>query len=399
MSITDRLRTENMRAAMTASPSSISSGDSGRSSYESSDAQRMNAALDELRGYCRTEVTLKSFEAFEAQLRKSTNMHRRPVQQRMSRGGTELSDEDADRTLRARLNTQHALQSRATAATTRGISRISTPIKVEPPLPSIFSRLALTKSKTTSNLATLSNLSTFGIPNSSTSKLSIPCISHSLGAKMTEPIQHIRRKSDLQTAQKVGVEALEGREERAKRKATDAQRRVSNRTMSIGSTQSSMSSGFIQANVSKLVKRSHVRQSSTTTSLPHLRQEQSFAKVDGDDDAADDVSVDAIEAGHRHAQPPKPKSRGRAEVELVEAHKGMRSHWDAETKTVGAEKVIRSKSRRQTERLSSGEVVKTIFDAGISQVKKMGRRVGGSMSWAGSAEDLNAMVSGREGEY
>lgn len=381
---------------MTASPSSISSGDSDRPPWESSDARRMNTTLQELRACCRTEIALQSLETFEVQLRKSTNMPCRPVRRRMSDGGSDLSDEDADRILKARLNTQHALQSRSTPVTARGISRIPTPIKIDPPLPSIFSRLALTKSKTTSNLATLSSLSTFGITNLSTSKVSLPSTSHSLGAKTTE--QHVRRKSGIETSERVDEAALESPEDTTKPWIADAKRRISNRTTSIGSTQSSRSSGSIQANISKLVRKSHLRHASTTTSLPHLCHGNSRAKVSRDDRVTEGVSVRGIEAGHRHPQPARPRSPGEADVELVNVHKGMRPQWDANAKAGSAEKVIRSKTRTQAERQSSGEVVKTFFDAGISQVKKMGRRVGGSMSWAGSAEDLNAMVSGRGGE-
>jgi hypothetical protein len=51
----------------------------------------------------------------------------------------------------------------------------------------------------------------------------------------------------------------------------------------------------------------------------------------------------------------------------------------------GKEKVIRS--QRRTERQISGEKVKSLFGAGMREVKKIGRRVG-SMSWAESSEDL-----------
>lgn len=320
----------------------------------------------------------------------------RSVQRRMSDGESDFSDQDADRILKGRLNTQHALQSRPTPITARRMSRIPTPAKPEPPLPSIFSRLALTKSKTTSNLATLSNLSTFGISNLSSSKLSLPSTSHSLGAKTAEP--HVRGKSGVLTSEKVGEAAPRWLEDKTKPWTAEAKRRISKRTTSIGSSHSSKSSGSIHANISKLVKGTHLRHSSTTTSLPHLCQDYSHAEVGRDDHVANGMSVRAIEAGHRHPQPSRPRSPWSANVDVVDAHKGMRPQWDANAKAGSAEKVIRSKIRTRAERQSSGEIMKTFVDAGISQVKKMGRRVGGSMSWAGSVEDLNVMVGGHGGE-
>ena len=389
MSISDRLRTVNMRAAMTASPSSMSSQDTEGGCSESSDARRMNAALEELRSYCRTEAALKSFEAFEAQLRKKTNTPARPIRAQTVDTGSDFSDEDADRILRARLKTQHALQSRLTPVTAKRVSRIPTPVTLEPPLPNIFSRLTLTKSKTTGNLATLS---TFGFPSLSASKVSLPPTSHSLGAKATEFTQHVRRKSGLSTTQNANMDALKEREQKVKQRAAEAQRRTSTRTTSIGSTNSSGSALYMEANNSKPTKKSHLRQSSTTTSLPHVCCNESYVKVSRDVHIAEGMSVGAVEAGHHYRPPPPPEPLGSPDVEMTQ--KGIRSEWNAEVKMLGAEKVIRSKSRWRPERRSSGEVVKSFFDAGMSQVKKMGKRVGGSMSWAGSAEDLNVMVSG-----
>ena len=381
---------------MTASPSSLSSDDSDRPPWESSDARRMNTALRELRACCRTEIALQSLETFEAQLRKSTNMPWSPQWTRMSARGSDLRDEHTDRILKVRLNTQHALQSRSTPATVTRTSRIPTPAKPEPPLPSIFSRLALTKSKTTSNLATLSSLSTFGISNVPTSKVLLPSTSNSLEAKTTE--QHVRQKAGIETSERVDEAAFGSPEDRTKPCIADAKRRISNRTTSIGSEQSSRSSGSIQANISKFVRNSHLRNASTTTSLPQLCHGNSHANVNRDVRVTEGVSVRALEAGHRDSQPARPRSPGEADVELVNANKDMRPQWDANAKADSAEQVSRSRIRTRSERQSSGEVVKNLFDVGMTQVKRMGRRVGGSMSWAGSAEDLNAMVSGRGAE-
>ena len=50
MSITDRIRTENMRANMAASPASTSSHGSDRGPFDSAEARRMNTALEEPQG-------------------------------------------------------------------------------------------------------------------------------------------------------------------------------------------------------------------------------------------------------------------------------------------------------------------------------------------------------------
>jgi hypothetical protein len=335
MSICDRLRTESMRAAVTASPKTGASDDTYRSPYDSADARRMNDALEELRGYCRTEDALRSFEAFEARLRKNTNIPARLFRTGTSDAGSDFSDDDAGCILRARLKTERALHSADTPVPSKGISRIPTPIKVEPRLPSIFGRLALTKSKTTGNLATLSNFSSPKLSQSSTSHGAEPPSSGQEG--------HFRRASGARVMSK--AQKAEAKEP-------------------ITSTNTSRSK--IESNTSKPLKRQHLRQSSTTASLPHLYRDMSFTKVDRDSQIGEGASFGAIESGH--SLPPA-NSRPSRNVDIQMA---------------GTEMVIGSKSKRKPDRQSSG----------LSQVKKMGRRVGGSMSWAGSAEDLNAAVSG-----
>lgn len=327
----------------------------------------MDAALEELRACCRTEQAVKSFEAFEAQLRKSTNSTA-PLRHTRLRKSNPI-DDDADRILKARMKTQEALQSRPTPVTVIRGSRIPTPAKADPPLPSIFSRLTLTKSKTTGNLATLS---TFEMPSLSTTKLSLPSTSHSTEAKVGDTATHIQRKSGFQITQKAREEALKEREQKAKQRAADAQRRLGERSNSYGSM---ASSATFADNNSKLTKKSHLHHAgaSLPSLLPMHRPHDQSCPANIVDDG---INYRAIKSGHAPL-PPRP-----------------RSPWHAQVKMVGDEKVI--KSRRKPDRQSSGEIVKGLLDAGMSQVKKIKRRVGGSMSWAGSMEDLNSVMSGSD---
>ena len=392
MSVCDRLRTQDIRATMTASPSSASSCDTETWGYESSDARRTNTALAELRSCCRTDQALQSFEIFEANLRKNTRIPAPYSRSRESDGGSDVSDEDAGRTLQARVKTQQASPLRPTPITARRISRIPTPVKIELPLPNIFSRLTLTKSKTTSNLATLSSVS---IKNTSTPKLSLPSASQSSGVKTDNSDQQRGPKSGTQVASKSGV-TLKEQGQRIEQRAADIRRRVSERTISLASTNSGQSGSHVELAPSKLVKKNRLVHSKTSTSLPIPDRRSSYPTVGDDHNFIAGTNCRALEAGQ--GPPPRARSPWGAQVDNVNAHRRVKSGWDGKSTTIGAERVIRSKSRKRSQRQSSGEVVKNMFDAGVSQVMKMGRRVGGSMSWAGSAEDLNGTIGGRGNE-
>ena len=113
--------------------------------------------------------------------------------------------------------------------------------------------------------------------------------------------------------------------------------------------------------------RPHLCHCSTSSSLVSR-----FDKLD------QGASVSSIESDHR--LPPTPPPPPTAKHSVI---------------SISGERYV--KSRRECERRSSGEIMKGFWQAGVKQVRKMGQRVGGSTSWVGSGDDLNAMVSGKAG--
>jgi hypothetical protein len=364
MSVCDRLRTENMRAAGNASPASTVTCDSDVRQLDSDDVRRMNTALQELRGYCRTEEAVKSFNVFEDQLRQNSDapsgLCRRPAID----AGSDASAEDADRIRRARLRVEQNLETKIPLAARRG-SRIPTPVKTDSMLPNIFSRLALPKSMTTSNLTTLSN---FGAGNILAAKVAQTSPADGAGEAPIVPI-HARRKSGVQITEHQRKEALKDREDKAKQRVAETQRRISDKSM-IATTVSSPKSNITTSYASKPAQL-HRSSLSVPSNLCQLPREvtartarlgtEKFGNFEGRECS-------------RPAQMPAPRNT------------------DTNTEQ-------QSKVRRKPQRQSSGDLMKGLFDAGISQVKRMGRRVGGNMSWTGSAEDVSTTLSPKNGGW
>jgi hypothetical protein len=369
MTICDRIRTEHLRAITNTGPSTIPSKTNGSS--HSSDSHRMCTALTELRSYCRTEAALKSFEIFESNLRKTSDAAPRSMSSQYSGSGSDVGDEEPGEVLHVRLQARDLLQHRAPAATAKRISRIPTPVRVEPPLPSIFSKLALVKSKTTGNLSSLSSL---GLLNRSTSKVSLHSTSQKAEHKVNTSGNGRREFSNERFTQK-------NREITTGVELTDSLRRSSGRTASIVSGGSSPCMDNIESSGPQRFLRPPIRHSTTTVSFTHARRESSFVNLSQFGAVEPGVSSGMIEAGHQRIPPPRTRSPY------------------SDVKLVGGQKIVRSKSkvRMKPERLSSGEIVKGFLDSGLNQVKRMGKRVGGSMSWAGSADDLSSVVNGSVG--
>lgn len=298
---------------------------------------------------CGTEEALKSFTAFEQQLRHGAHT---PAPLRQSGAidtGSGCFDEDAERIRRAQARTEQSLESALPLALRRG-SRIPTPVRTEPPLPNIFSRLALTKSKTTGNLTAISN---FGITSLSTPRLA-QSSSNQADQEAPVTLTHMRRKSGLQIAEQQKKEALKERQERDRERAAETQRRISEKNICLSSTVSNCKSIDNSSHTDKTaqLQRSSVPVPSHLSELPHqLANRATMIREAG---------VGNLESGYCLPPPAPP------------------SPYDADVKLVGSEKVV--KSRRRPQRQSSGEIMKGFFDASISQVRKMGKRVGGSMT-------------------
>jgi hypothetical protein len=369
MTICDRIRTEHMKAITNTSPSGTSSH--AKASSHSSESHRMNTALTELRTYCRTEAALTSFETFEANLRKASDAAPRSMSSQHSGSGSDIGDEEPQQVSHVRSGAGELLHRRGPSNTAKRTSRIPTPVRVEHPLPNIFSKLALVKSKTTGNLSSLSSL---GLLNQSTAKASLPSTSQKVQHQVNDS-GNGRRESSNQKLMPRHRESTTGVE------LTDSLRRSSGRTVSILSGRSSPCTDSTEFSGSQRFLRPHIRHSTTTGSFTQARRESSFVDLSQFDAVEPRLNRQMMQASH---QRPPPRQ--------------IRSPY-SDVKAVGVEKVVQSKSkvRMKPERLSSGEIVKGFLDSGINQVKRMGKRVGGSMSWAGSTDDLSSVLSGSVG--
>ena len=343
-----------MNAPVPTSPSSTGSSDRA---FESSEMCRMNMALAELQSHCRTTQALQSLEAFETNLKKILGI-RSPTHTSAVDSTASLDSEDEMRFLRAQKRKQQARSSLQQSQTTKLASTLLTPTKLEPPLPNIWSRLALPKSKTTSNLLSLQS--------SFTSRLPTP-VSRQPKPGEWLSTQHARRTSRSRGTSERKSDVLRDVREFVKTPAKIVHQRMSStpRTPSYGSNVDK-SAGRMLAS-SKTMP--HLRKASTTT--PVIRNPP-VARLKEFDKLTENLTCAALETGRPPPLAPRVKTPG-----IV-------------VKMMDGEKVL--KSRRRSQRKSSGEIIKGVFDAGVKQVKQMGKRVGGSMSWVGSQEDLSINV-------
>ena len=161
MTICDRLRTQAMCQDRIPSPASSRTSHSASATVmDQSEMSRMEKALHELYRCCRTSQALKSFEMFETQLRASTGTHSKPplTTLRSSDSGFFLEDDIRHKQAKERFRKtseepSHTIkhQPEEKLATVK-----SSVARTEHfPMPSILSRLALPKSKTTGNLLSM----------------------------------------------------------------------------------------------------------------------------------------------------------------------------------------------------------------------------------------------------
>ena len=358
MTICSRLRTEEMAAAGSGSPSSVGSSDSA---FESFEMRRMNTALAELGSCCRTTLALQSFEVFEAQLKNKSCIPARANPSSVD-GTTDVDSEMGLTMRRVQRRRVQAYSSPQQMQVAKDGLRLLTPTKPEPPLPNIWSRLALPKSKTTSNLLSLQSASAPRLPT--------PTALRPKPGEWLSPY-HARRVSGHPPTPERKSEIMKDVRHLVRTPARIVQQRMSaSRTPAYGSNVSSSS---------------EVRRLTSSKTMPHLRKPSSttpitkplpVAMLKEFDKVSDSLSCASLETGC----PPPPPRRAKSP--------------EAATKMVNGGKVL--KSRRRSERKSSGEMIKGVFDAGMKQMKQMGKRVGGSMSWVGSQEDLtiNVLASG-----
>ena len=367
----------------------------------------MEVALKELYRCCRTSQALKSFEMFETQLRANTCALSKPplTTLRSSDSGFFLEEDIRHKQARERFRKtsqepHHTLkhQPEENSATVKSsVARTE-----QPPMPNILSRLALPKSKTTSNLVGMQSGTQHG-PTSSTHRLQksqAPSVAVQKHARRTSylpvsskkqsrhsNLQELSDKDHSEASACTATARLSSHESNnlhMQDPRRQGQRRSTIYDNGVAHRQASASGNALGASlVPPRLPAMRLASSGSTVSFVDsddgLRRQvltetagQTYRQnVDGVDGVNHEAPSSLVGAGH--PMPPSPFSGPLGGVEMAKG-----------------EKVV--KSKRRSDRQSSGEFAKTLFDASISQVRKMRKRVGGSMSLGKSSEDLSAAL-------
>ncbi|KIW68978.1 hypothetical protein PV04_04886 [Phialophora macrospora] len=345
ISLCDRLRMRELKRSYP-SPCESSEKQIDRL-FESSEKVRMNSALEELRGHCKTSEALRSFEDFEAPLLKSMGVSRQSLHRA---GALAYGAKDAGRGLKPSRTMPLATSVSHTPATPSPMTRISS-VNAEAVMTRaskmLYGEGNLTKSKTTGNLASL-------IPT-------LPKRRHVIIAgpaptpSTVHQVSHRRKTSYFECSPETRTKALKEREQRAARRVVETHWRSMSQTVSPEEAKNPPSFGKVR----------ETAEQSRPQPIPYSSQ------IEAPDEVSYSLSATALESGHG-LPPPAPTKIAPSRVELVSMSSG------------GKEKVI--KSRYKPERQFSGDRVKNLLGAGVREVRKMGRRVSG-MSWPGSGED------------
>lgn len=229
MTICDRLRTETLELSLkTGSLTPTSPEPGSQESYEARERRRMLTALCELRSCCKTRKARCSFDVFEQSLKQNLVIPSSISAQSVS----EPEDQVATVQTRARVN--RSIDRLKASEGNAGSSASVAPAAAQRsrpslPLPNIWERLSLTKSKTTSNLADISRE---------------PATAAGQRSHLARPVVtwHHRRKSSTQSiAQNIPAAVLEEQNESSELRRpiilASHRRQSSNVTMSsMGST-------------------------------------------------------------------------------------------------------------------------------------------------------------------
>ncbi|KAJ4570992.1 hypothetical protein HRR94_001900 [Exophiala dermatitidis] len=320
--------------------------------FETNEKIRMNTALIELRQSCVRQEALKSFEDFESQLLKKLGVTRLQLDRAAS---LVIGRKDPEK--QAKLShgggtkpmTSFKLPqspSNTSTATSR-ISNVNAEAVITTGPKALYGNAGLTKSKTTGNLAVL-------IPTGP-KKQDGAVSTRSPGAK--ETCSHKRRTSYFERSPESLSNAARDGEEKVLRRGADAHRRSTSRLPSFVFPKSESQSKLLPS-------------PKTDVGGQDPRCGGTIAKVNAFDPVVGPLDCAMLESGH--STPPPPVSDiASSRVQLVKVAGG------------GKEKLV--KSRRKVDRQISGEI-KSFIGAGMREVRKMGKRVGG-INW-GSSEDL-----------
>ena len=368
------------------------------------DMHRMESALHELHRCCRTTQALKSFEVFETQLRASTCGSSEPSLTTLKSSDSGFFLEDDIRHKEAKERFQKPFEEPCHTIKQQPEDKLATAnsgtTQPELPIPNILSRLALPKSKTTSDLIGMQTDAQQG-PMPTTNRL------QKSQAPSFAVQKHARRTSYLPVSSK-----KQSRNSNLQELSVDDHFTIAARTATSGPASYDSNTLPTAEPRQRRQRRSAIydnavahRKASISGSdldaslapprLPAMRlpsSERTVSFVDSDDGLRRQTLTGTAGGSHRHIIDGLDSVTDEAPANIVEAVHPVSpypsSGPSASIETVKGEKVV--KSKRRSGRQSSGEFVKTLFDASISQVRKMGKRVGGSMSLGNSSEEFFA---------
>lgn len=416
MATCDRLRTQALQQGRnTSSAGSTTSCTSHQSSADAFEIQRMHTALKELRNCCRSIEALHSFGAFETQIKQAfmrTGISGAPRSNQPLR--LLQDDVDVKQTSPPLWNTAASCDTDSATDSGRELEeRASASVQPKSPVPNVLNRTALTKSKTTSNLVTLplDGHKDQQLARSTQVKKSVPSPSQKHRRRNSYiPVSSRRRHTKSETEKQLPESYSKAAAMVAAAKHSlldagyDGRKAVPKKSPMQSTTHHS---------TSRVAKQEdeQVPQSSPMPSFrpPPVRQTSSGSNI---------TLVDSSELPSIADPGPSPSSisaprclqgypsstggidaRGKgASYKIPDASNlvpsEIQEHRKARTNAgvVDGHRLRKNKRKSHTDRQSSGEFVKTLLDAGLTQVKKMGRRVSGSVSWTSSSEDLTTIA-------
>ncbi|KAJ9646863.1 hypothetical protein H2204_000555 [Knufia peltigerae] len=357
LSVCDRIRSEPLMNTKLLPPFE-SSTKTIDMLFDARERARIRLALDELRRCCMTDDALESFEHFEVALLKKLGISHQSLYRdsKSLSGASDAGSRPRMAGCGGRKSGTTWNESQPFGSTSTSTSRVSS-INAEAVMGKasrgVEGKGTLAKSKTTGNLASF-------IPKFASRQL-VPFIKTTYQSNSTDHKVHHRRISHVGHTPESAEQTIEGRESHTASQMNATHWRSGSRIPSFSLANSESRS---------------LQSLSTPTATPPAEKERSLIfgkKIQKRDQVVGSLDCAMMESGH--TMPPyEEKSQAffpQVQMVTVQGEK---------------EKVIRS--RRKSERQSSGEIVKNLFGAGVREVRKMGRRVG-AMS-IGSSDDLPA---------
>lgn len=323
--------------------------------WEVKDRMRIETAVSELRNFCKTAHALHSFANFETRLfqqleRSQNNGIPQPARHGLLAERTGLPKSSGSDSNLKRIWIAPSSPEAASFTTSR-VSSINAEATLAAGPKSFYGLGGIAKSKTTGHLASL-------IPLIQARSIA-PTTSHIPKLSAAESSKHRRKTSYFDCSPETRAQAMKERGDRAARRVAEVRRRSEGRLLSTGKIPTIQPHPLI-----KLTPPRNQRQRQTCSPA-----------ISGSGEDVGACGTNALATG------------GHEVTSSLRSAPVACPHVEVHTQPDHMEKL--EKSRRKAERQFSGEIVKSFFGAGMREMRRMGRRVGGGMVWSGSHEDLS----------